>query len=113
MENLFDFTNYREHPTQKEYQVFHFVRKDQANFFENLLVEQKIGFERDDDPQEKGMVHYFAIKRSDLKVVEKLNDMAIGQYRNKFIPNTGFRWFVLIIGMVAISLAFIGYFKSR
>ena len=37
MENLFDFTNYREHPTQKEYQVFHFVRKDQANFFENLL----------------------------------------------------------------------------
>ena len=113
MENLFDFTNYREHPTQKEYQVFHFVRKDQANFFENLLIEHKIGFERENDPQEKGMVYYFAIKRSDLKVVEKLNDMTIGQYRDKFIPNSGLRWFVLIVGMLAISMAIAGYVKSH
>lgn len=113
MENLFDFTNYREHPTQKDYQIFHFTRADQAGFFENLLVEHKIEFERHDDQQERGMVYYFGIKKSMFSEVEKLNNMAIGQYRDKFIPNAGFRWIVLAIGLTAIILAFVGYFKTH
>ncbi|MBD78469.1 MAG: hypothetical protein CL840_06085 [Crocinitomicaceae bacterium] len=113
MEELFDFTNYREHPTQKSYQVFHFSRADQAGFFENLLIEHKIEYERYDDSKDKGMVYYFAIKKINFKEVEPLNNMTIGQYRSKFIPNAALRWVIIAFGTIALTFALIGYIKSR
>lgn len=113
VEELLDFTNYRIHPTQKNYNVFHFARADQAQFFENLLIEQKIEFERHDERKDNGMVYYFGVKKKYFKQVEKLNNMAIGQYRSKFIANSGMRWIIIIIGMLALTLAIVGYIKTH
>jgi len=113
VEELLDFTNYRVHPTQKSFQVFHFARADQAGFFENLLIEQKIEYERHNDNKDKGIVYYFAIKKKYFKQVEKLNNMTIGQYRSKFIANSTMRWLIIIIGTLALTLAIVGYVKNH
>lgn len=113
MENLLDFTNYRDHPTHKDFIVFHYKRADQAGFFENLLVEHKIEYERFDDNTHKGLIYYFGIRRSYFKEADKLNNITIGQYRDKFIPGAGLRWFTIIFGVLVVTLAIVGYVVSR
>lgn len=113
VEELLDFTNYRIHPSQKKFHVFHFARADQAGFFENLLIEHKVEYERHNDNKDNGLVYYFAIHKKFFKEVEKLNNMAIGQYRSKFIANSSMRWIIIVIGTLALTLAIIGYLKSR
>ena len=113
MENLLDFTNFRDHPTHKDFIVFHFKRADQAGFFENLLIEHKVTYERFDENLETGMVYYFGVRRSYFKQVEKLNNITIGQYRDKFIPGSTLRWIVIVFGISVTALAIAGYLKSR
>lgn len=114
MENLLDFTNYRDHPTHKDFLVFHYKRADQAGFFENLLIEHKVEYERFDDLDKAGeKIYYFGIRRSFFKEVEKLNNITIGQYRDKFIPQAAVRWVVVVVGLAAMAIAVLGYIKSR
>ncbi|UTW61220.1 hypothetical protein KFE98_14510 [bacterium SCSIO 12741] len=112
MEDWIDLTNYRRHPTQYEYQVFHFKTAQHAAFFENLLVEHKIEFERHDERQPAGMVYYFALHQKDLKEAVRLNHLTIGKFRSRFIPDATFRWLIILFALISMTLALVGFFIS-
>lgn len=106
-----DLTNYREHPTHKNYTVFFYDSKEQAEYFESLLKANNIWFESDGEGGDDGKF-FVAIKKLDENKVLRLNNLAIGKYRNKFIPNTFLRWFVIIISVVVLALALVGYLRT-
>ena len=49
LEERFDFTNWRKHPTKQRYYVFFFTSIEQGIHFEFLLTEKSIWFERFED----------------------------------------------------------------
>ena len=112
IENLFDFTNWREHPTQKRYIVFFFSTVEQGNYFEQLLIEHKVWFERHVDHEDDKRPIWFAIERGDMGTVKRLNHLTLGKYRNKFIPTSGLRIIVFIISGILVTLMIIGIIKS-
>ena len=42
VENLFNLTNYRDHPEDKDYRVFFYYNLEQAQYFESQLKIEKI-----------------------------------------------------------------------
>ncbi len=112
MDHLFDLTNYRVHPTEKSYNVYHFSKAEQADYFETLLIEYKLHFERHNENKSGRIVYYFGIKRSDEKVSNQLNNLTLGRYRKKFIPDNKLRNIIMLISMSILLLAVIGFIKS-
>lgn len=112
MEDWIDLTNYREHPTQKNYQVFHFTNEEQADFFEELLINANIHFERHNEMREGASVQYFGISKNDMAEVKQLNLEAIGRFRKPFIANSGFRWILILVSLLVLALAIIGAIKN-
>jgi hypothetical protein len=110
MEFNFNITNYTLHPTNTMYYVFNFKTQERANFFENLLVEHKLTFEKDVEEIESGHIYLFGIHKKDFQIATRLNNLTIGKFRKPFIPDTFFRYFVLLLGLGAILLGVIGYF---
>ncbi len=112
MDHLFDLTNYRIHPTDKSFNVYHFTKAEQADYFETLLIEYKLYFERHDEMKGDRMVYYFGIKRTEEKVSNQLNNLTQGRYRRKFIPDHRLRTFIMIISLGVLLLAIVGFFKT-
>lgn len=114
MDFKFDFTNFQDHPSNRNYLVFKFHRAEQADYFEGLIHEDAIPYERHDDTDNPEKVwYYFAVPKKHEERLRYLNNLAIGKYRNKFIPDPVFRAFVFVISAIVLSLAIIGYLKSR
>jgi len=112
-EEALDFTNFRNHPSDRSYVVFHYSKKPQADYFEHMLVESKFFFERHEEVRSgKGTTYYFAVKRVNLDAISHLNNLAIGRYRKRFIPDNIMRWVVIVISAIAVGLAVVGYLKS-
>jgi hypothetical protein len=112
-EGMLRVTNYKDHPTNQFYKVFFFYKEEQANYFEELLKEKNIFFERDEDLKLGESIYLFAIKKKDLTVVYRLNNIVIGKFRGKFISNKYGRIALIIFGFAVIAVAIMGYFKSR
>jgi hypothetical protein len=113
-DDWFDFTNYRNHPTQKGYHVYYFKIKPQAEYFEILLRANGIPYERHDDVEETTLPRFlFAIPRHYEERVRPLNFDAIGKYREKFIPVPAVRWLIMAVGIGLLVLAISGYFASK
>ena len=53
-EGLLQVTNHRDHPTNKAYKVFFFRKKEEADYFEILIAEKNIKFEKGSEETEKG-----------------------------------------------------------
>lgn len=105
--SLLHIENYRVHPTNNRYYVFNYRDKQQADYFEQLLKEKNISYER--DILEGDNVKYvFGIKKQDMSVARKLNYLAVGKYREKFIPNKYFRWVVITLFLGGLLLAIAG-----
>lgn len=109
---MFDFTNYRDHPGDSKYFVIHYAIAEQADFYESLLKSKNLFYERYNKQEEGRSVYYFAIKKSEEQVALHLNNIAIGKFRSRFIPDKGLRWIVFIISFVVLSVAIIGFVKS-
>ena len=112
-EGMLKVTNYQNHPTNELYKVFFFYKKEQADFFASLLDDKNIVYERDLGKKNDEPIHLFGIKKRDLSKVYKLNDIAIGKFRNKFISNKYTRIGVIVFGLFIIILALIGYIKTH
>ena len=113
MDHFFDLTNYRIHPAEKSYNVYHFTKPDQADYFETLLIEYKLHFERYNEKKGDRLVHYFGIKRIDENISNQLNNLTLGRYRRKFIPDRKLRMGVMVISFGVLLLAIIGFIKSN
>ena len=109
--SFLNFTNFRDHPTERKYMVFFFTDSKMAHYFEELLVENNISYER--ATEDEGVVkrYLFGVLKRDFEIVHKFNNVAIGKYRQPFIPTAGLRWLLLIVMMVSIALAIAGYLK--
>ncbi|MAX81012.1 MAG: hypothetical protein CL843_12670 [Crocinitomicaceae bacterium] len=112
-EEAFDFTNWRVHPTQKKYLVFFYKTEQEGAYFEQLLIEHKVWFEKDNDVESERAKVLFAINKDDLHRVKALNHLALGRYRKKFIPNSLFRYLLIIVSLGVLALAIAGYFLKK
>ncbi|MGD1844529.1 MAG: hypothetical protein ACFB10_03965 [Salibacteraceae bacterium] len=111
--DTFNLTNWRPHPQDSKYLVYHFAEVKQADYFEQLLVGKKIYYKRFHEQENDQDIHYFAVLRREEMEARKLNYLAIGRYREKFIPNAGFRWLVLIVSLGILGLAIAGWIMSE
>lgn len=113
MDFSLNLTNYEEHPTNNKYYVFNFRVIERANYFENLLIEHKIEFEKDQETTENGTLFLFGIHKKDLKQSIYLNNLTIGNFRKPFIADKFFRYFVLAVGLGAILLGVVGFIVTH
>lgn len=112
IEEKLDFTNWRQHPTQKRYFVFFFSSLPQGNYFEQLLVEHKVWFEKHLDDEDDKRPIWFAVERGDMETVKQLNHLAIGKYRSRFIPSKAMRIVVFVVSAITIALMIMGIIKN-
>ncbi len=103
------YANFEPHHKQRSFTVFYFYAKDHADYFEALLLENEIPFERGSG-QDMVRRHLIGVHRSYQEKAEMLNDEVGNYYRKPFLGTKGFRNFVLIFTLMAITFALIGYF---
>lgn len=106
----FKYKNFETHERQRSYQVFYFYARDPADYFESLLIEHDIPYERG---QGKDLVkrHLIGVHRDHQAKAEELNDLTGNFFRKPFLGTIKLRNVVLIFTLVIIILALIGYFK--
>jgi len=109
----FDFTNWREHPSDNRYEVFFYKTKKEGDYFEQLLITSKVVYEAYTDEEEEKYKYYYATKKIDSKQVIKLNHLTIGQFRSRFIANHFLRYALVIVMLVIMTLAVVGYLKAN
>lgn len=108
---MFSLVNFQDHPTNNNKKVFFFRNPEHAEYFELLLIEEKVVFEKQID-KEGDLTIYYGIKTSDFKLVQKLNYLTIGKYRKPFIADVFFRYFIIIVSIALLTLAFAGAILS-
>lgn len=105
--------NYTKHPSNSEYVVFRFPDIDRANSFEEYLTKEKIWFERSSEERKQRTYFLFGLHKTDFKRAERLNVLVEGRHKKPLIPIAGLRWFVVLFGMAALTLALVGYCKQQ
>lgn len=106
------YANFEPHHKQRNFTVFYFYAKDHADYFEALLLENEIPFERGAG-QDMVRRHLIGVHRSYQERAEKLNNEVGNYYRKPFLGTNAMRNFVLVFTLVVIAFALIGYFLSR
>tara|TARA_B100001939_G_C16864258_1_gene583312 strand:- start:296 stop:658 length:363 start_codon:yes stop_codon:yes gene_type:complete len=112
-EGLLQVTNHRDHPTNKAYKVFFFRKKEEADYFEILIAEKNIKFEKGSEETEKGKLYLYGIRKTDLQTVIKLNYIAIGKYRNPIFSNPSVKYILFAFIVVMIIFIAISYYKNN
>lgn len=107
-----DFTNWREHPSDNRYNVFFFKTEKESIYFENLLTKNNLWFEANIDEDEPNYQFYFAVNKLDTRAIIKLNNRTLGEYRKPSIENNYLRYGLIIMMIIIMTLAVIGYLKS-
>jgi len=113
IENLFNLTNYRDHPEDKDYIVFFHYNMDQANYFESLLKKEGIEFESFLEEEAKKPVMLFAIHKKRFRKALVQNELSYASFKKPFIPFKWLRYSLLIIIFILTLIALIGYIKSK
>ena len=108
----FSYVNISDHPTNRNKKVFYFKNHLHANYFENLLIEEKLWYEKQID-EEGDQKIYFGVKKQDYKAAMKLNYLTMGQYRKPFIPDAFFRYLLISISLIILGLAVTGALLSN
>jgi hypothetical protein len=105
---MLNILNYSDHPTRIGYTVFRFHEKERSDYFEELLKKDAIRFEF--SYEEENNLFLFGVKKGDFKKASHANFLVSGKFRNKIIPNTYFRWGIIIFAALMLLLAIIGAF---
>lgn len=105
--------NYTKHPSNPDYIVYRFADPQRAESFENILTEKGIWFEKGEEERRQRTFILIGIHKNDFKHTEKINFEVEAQHKKPFIPFKSFRYFIILISLVAITLAAVGYCKSR
>ena len=112
-EGFLKLTNHKDHPTNKAYKVFFFYEEIQAEFFENILKEKNIPFEKDEENTNNGKVFLFGIRKSDNREVTQLNYLTLGKFRTPFIAKKWVQYLIIIFGFLLVIFAVISYMKNK
>ena len=112
VENLFNLTNYRDHPENKDYKVFFFYNLEQGNYFKQLLEQEPLEYELFIEEDAKPIM-LFGIRKRHFKQALDLNSLSYARFKKPFIANKLIRFAVLGFTIAALIIAIIGYFMSR
>lgn len=109
--SLFRIKNYNVHPNDRKYWVFFFSDHSMAEFFESLLKENSIEFEKDirEDLVKREL---YGIHKRDLERVLVLNNIAIGKFRKPFIEDPTLRYVIIAISILAVGLGIYGFLNN-
>jgi hypothetical protein len=108
-----NLVNYIDHPTNKDYRVFNFNTKREADLFEEKLSKKNIWFERDEEEHEDAMLYLFAVLDREFGKAQDANFMVSAETRRNIIPSAFFRYFLILFVAAAVALAIVGYVKSE
>lgn len=110
-DNLFNLTNYRDHPEQSNVVVFFFYKIPQGRYFEELLREENIDFEsfEEQEPENRLLV---AVYRRNLKSAIRINGMTYARFKKPFIPNPILKYAILAFTVMIILFAIWGYLST-
>lgn len=110
---MFNITNYFEHPNRPGHYVFRFYDKDRADYFETLLQEKSIWYEKSiDETEGENALYLFGVKNNGYKAAEKANYLVSAKFRKKTVPNYVVRLIIYLISATLITLAIVGALKS-
>ncbi|MFT4753376.1 MAG: hypothetical protein ACI85Q_000917 [Salibacteraceae bacterium] len=109
----FDFSNWRDHPTDNRYTVFFYKTKDESDFFQQLLIENKYWFEYNFDESTPNQSHYIAVNKNKERPIIKLNHLAVGAFRKPFIESNIIRYSLIVFMLTVLTIGVIGYLKSH
>ena len=104
--------NYRNHPTDKRFKVFSFYKQNEADYFEKLLNDKGVWFERDEEEIKGETLHLFGVNENDFNKAQNANYMVSAKFRKKIIKYPILRYGLLIIVFSVIALALVGYVKN-
>lgn len=113
VENLFNLTNYREHPVEKDYQVFFFYNLEQGRFFETKLLQEGISHEYVIEEENDKPIMLFGIHKRDFRRALVQNDLSFAAYKKPFISNKFIRYSILFITIGLVIFALFGYYLSE
>jgi len=111
VENLFNLTNYRDHPENKDYLVFFFYNFEQGYFFEHLLNQNTIAHEMFIEEGEKPIM-LFGVRKRNFKEVLELSNLSYTEFKKPFIAHKWARFAILGFTIAAVLVAIIGYYIS-
>jgi len=109
---VFGLVNYRRHPENKNYLVFNFNTKPEADLFEQELVRRKIWFEKDTEEVKGDLMFLFAVQEGSLDEVTKANGVVASTFKKPIVKNGVLRYSFLILFGLLIVFAIIGYVKN-
>lgn len=119
MENPIDspidlgLVNYIRHPENQNYVVFRFADPARAMSFEEELLNAKIWFEKGEKDSKSKSYTLFGIHKQDYKRVEKINYLVEAKHKKPIIPWKIFRYTILIISTIAMTMALVGYCEAQ
>lgn len=107
-EKRIHYTNFEDHHKQRNYVVFYFYAKDTADYFESLLIEADIPYERGAG---KDLLrrHLFGIHKSYQSRAEALNDDTGNMFRQPFLADNVMRYVVLALTISVLAIAVLGW----
>lgn len=105
---IMSLINHQAHPTRPGYLVYYFKFKEHADYFEELLKEQELFYERFDEVRNDEDVFWFGVRDQDHDAVEIINYTVKGKFRKPMIKDKGARYVVIAFGILVILLALIG-----
>ncbi|MGB1039828.1 MAG: hypothetical protein ACPGVD_03060 [Flavobacteriales bacterium] len=113
MYHIFPSYHYYEHPTDPNYLIFTFRKKEMAEHFASELDMLSIHCQTDTDVTPRDItLHHFAVLQSDRKVTIDVFYKTWGKFRKPFINGTLVKILMLIFSVSLITLAIIGYLKN-
>ena len=112
-EGLIKLVNHKDHPTNKAYKVFFFYKKHEAEHFKTLLLKENIHFEYADEPNKRGEIFLFGVRKTDNQKVLELNYQTIGEFRSRFIAKPWAQYAVIILSFLIVIFAVISFYKNK
>lgn len=117
--------NYKEHPVDNRYKVFNFNTKAEADYFEQLLNEKKITYEKDQEKvEDKAVINLvpsegkmmtmflFAVNQRDFDKAQKANYLVSAKFRQPTIKNKYLRIGLLVFFFIVLTLGIVSYMMS-
>lgn len=105
--------NYRQHPTNVNYIVYRFKDVQRADTFENKLKEANLWYERSNPEEDEKPLYMFAVEKKHFNRTQKMNFETEAKHKKFIIPHGLFRNLFVFLVMAIITLASVGYCKSR
>ena len=104
------YRNFEIHERQRSYIVFYFYARDPADYFESLLIEHEIPYERGLG-QDLVRRHLIGVHQNHQLRAKELNENTGDFFRKPFMGSALLRNVVLIFTLTLIIIALIGFFN--